>query len=131
MKALTLYQPWASLVSLGLKQVETRSWRPSYRGPLAIHAAKGFPAWARSFAEEERALGRLPARIPRGAVLCIVNLVDVRPTEEVEQTVSALERYYGDYSAGRWAWLLDDLRVLPEPIPARGSQGLWEWRVAC
>jgi len=35
MKALTLYQPFASLVALGLKQVETRSWRTSYRGPLA------------------------------------------------------------------------------------------------
>lgn len=43
MKALTLTQPWATLVAMGAKRIETRSWRTSYRGPLAIHAAKGFP----------------------------------------------------------------------------------------
>ena len=81
MKALTLTQPWASLVALGHKQIETRSWATRYRGPLAIHAAKGFPARARQFAEEERAIGRLPARIARGAVLCIVELIDCQPAE--------------------------------------------------
>ena len=128
MKALTLTQPWASLVALGLKQVETRSWSTRYRGPLAIHAAKVFPSEARAFAEIERALGRLPGRIACGAILCTVRLVDVRPTEEVSQLVSALERYYGDYSRGRWAWILDDLKVLPEPIAARGALSLWEWQ---
>ncbi len=39
MKALTLWQPWATLVAIGAKRVETRSWSTSYRGPLAIHAA--------------------------------------------------------------------------------------------
>lgn len=42
MKALTVTQPWASLIAIGAKRIETRSWRSSYRGPLAIHAAKGF-----------------------------------------------------------------------------------------
>jgi hypothetical protein len=40
MKALTLYQPWASLIQLNIKTIETRSWATKYRGPLAIHAAK-------------------------------------------------------------------------------------------
>lgn len=40
MKAITLHQPWATLVSLGVKTIETRSWTTRYRGPLAIHAAK-------------------------------------------------------------------------------------------
>ena len=43
MKALTLTQPWASLVAIGAKRIETRSWSTPYRGLLAIHAAKGFP----------------------------------------------------------------------------------------
>lgn len=42
MKALTLTQPWASLVALGAKRLETRSWATTYRGPLAIHAAKAY-----------------------------------------------------------------------------------------
>lgn len=38
MKAITLHQPWASLIALGVKTVETRSWNTNYRGTLAIHA---------------------------------------------------------------------------------------------
>lgn len=43
MKALTLWQPWASLIALGVKTIETRGWSTNYRGPLAIHAAKRPP----------------------------------------------------------------------------------------
>ena len=132
MKAITLTQPWASLVALGYKRVETRSWPTRYRGPLAIHAAKGFPAWARQFAEEERAIGRLPARIPLGATICTVELVDCRPTQEVALEISGLERHLGDYAPGRWAWLFDpaSLQVLEEPIAAGGALGLWDWEPA-
>jgi hypothetical protein len=42
MKSLSLTQPWATLVALGAKTIETRSWATRYRGPLAIHAAKGY-----------------------------------------------------------------------------------------
>ena len=126
MKALSLTQPWATLVATGKKKVETRTWRTKYRGALYIHAAKDFPGDAAKFAEAERALGRLPARVPRGAVVAIARLVDVRRTEDVVQTVSALERYYGDYSPGRFAWFLEDVKELPEPIPYRGELGLFE-----
>ena len=51
MKALSLTQPWAELVVLGEKQWETRSWRTSHRGRIAIHAAKKFPAWAIDLAQ--------------------------------------------------------------------------------
>ncbi|KKK87600.1 hypothetical protein LCGC14_2751630 [marine sediment metagenome] len=129
MKALTLTQPWASLVALGHKQVETRSWRTQYRGPIAIHAAKGFPSEARRFAELERAIGRIPDRIPRGAVVCIIDLVDCQPTEEVALRISGLERHLGDYAPGRWAWLFDpaSLRAFDEPLAAKGALSLWEW----
>lgn len=132
MKALTLTQPWATLVATGKKRIETRSWRTGYRGPLAIHAAKGFPAAARRFAEHEHTLGRLPSPIPFGAVLCIVRLTDCQPAEEAIFDISALERLYGDYTygAGRWAWFLDDVKVFATPIPARGALGLWNWKEA-
>lgn len=131
MKALTLTQPWATLVALGHKAVETRSWRTSYRGPIAIHAAKGFPAHARTFAEEERAIGRLPARIPRGAVVCIIDLVACQPTQDVALRISGLERHLGDYTPGRWAWQFDpaSLRTLNDPLAAKGAQRLWEWEM--
>jgi hypothetical protein len=43
MKVLTLSQPFATLVAIGAKKIETRSWSTKYRGPLAIHAAKTIP----------------------------------------------------------------------------------------
>jgi activating signal cointegrator 1 len=127
MKALSLTQPYATLVATGAKQFETRSWKTSYRGPLAIHAAKGFPTEARQFAAMEHTLGRLPGRVPLGCIVAVVTVVDMLPTEEAKLGVSALERLYGDYSWGRWAWKLRDVKMLKEPIPARGAQGLWNW----
>lgn len=126
MKALTLTQPWATLVALGHKRVETRSWSTRYRGPIAIHAAKGFPREALAFAQEERALGRIPSRIPRGAIVAVARLTECLPTQEVRDRLSGLERHLGDFSYGRWAWLLADIRALDEPIPCLGALGLWE-----
>ena len=34
---------------------------------------------------------------------------------------------WGDFSVGRWLWFLDDVEVLPEPIPAVGRQAFWRW----
>lgn len=128
MKALTLTQPWASLVALGYKRVETRSW-PIYRSQfstIAIHAAKGMPKAARDFAEVEHTLGRIPGAIPRGAVVAVARLLDCRRTEEAAGMVSGLERYLGDYSPGRWAWFLGYVYALSKPVPCRGALGLWE-----
>ena len=127
MKALTLTQPWATLVALGHKKVETRSWSTYYRGPLAIHAAIGFPKYARAFASEERAMCRVPAKLTLGAIVATARLVDVRPAEDVEQIVSALDRRLGNFECGRFAWFLEDVVALPDPIPAKGALGLWTW----
>jgi activating signal cointegrator 1 len=40
MKAITILEPWASLIACGAKKIETRSWSTKYRGNIAIHAAK-------------------------------------------------------------------------------------------
>jgi hypothetical protein len=125
-KALTLTQPWASAIALGYKHVETRSWQTAYRGPIAIHAAKGFPSWAKDFARTERGCGRYPdGSIPLSAVVATANLVRIERTENVADELSGLERLYGDYSWGRFAWFLEDVRALPEPIGCRGALGLW------
>ena len=126
-KALTLTQPWATLVATGHKQVETRSWRTHYRGPLVIHAAKGFPRYAKQFAKEEYLVGRLPDRIPYAAVVAIVTLRDCVPAQDIVNQISGLERRLGDYSFGRWAWILEDVKAFPDPVGCRGALGLWNW----
>ncbi|WP_110955740.1 ASCH domain-containing protein [Anaerosinus massiliensis] len=53
MKAITILEPWASLIACGAKKIETRSWRTHYRGKIAIHAAKSLKAWHMNLAWEE------------------------------------------------------------------------------
>lgn len=137
MKVLTLTQPWATLVAIGAKTIETRSWRNRYRGPLLIHAAKGMPRLAletcfeHPFAEALKAAGiETPADLPRGAIVAHARLIHIAPTTEVEPALLAAGRHdelaFGDYSPGRWAWRLAGVTPMPIPVPAKGSLGLWE-----
>lgn len=125
MKALSLTQPWATLVATGQKTIETRSWSTRYRGPLLIHAAKGFPAYAKEFSQELYGNPAVLPYITRGAIIGKVYLLDVRPTEEVVTRISVQERRYGDYSQGRYAWILTNPEQL-EPIPWKGALGLFK-----
>jgi activating signal cointegrator 1 len=125
LKAITLMQPWAAAVANGVKQFETRSWTTSYRGLIAIHAAKGFPKWARDFAKTEQALGRMPRDLPLGAIVATARITAVFRVEELASHLSAIERLYGDYSPGRYAWQLSDVRTLAKPIQCRGALSLW------
>jgi|SRR5579864_5102175 len=142
MKALTLTQPWATLVAMGAKRIETRSWRVSYRGRILIHAAASMPGECRNFAVgtafddlevEAQRLGVSnvldPAVLPRGAIVASAKLIDCLPTMDARiQRLLRIgpERRYGDYSEGRWAWLFEDVERMEPPVPAKGSLGLWE-----
>lgn len=126
MKALSIWQPWASAIPLGLKRFETRSWNTEYRGPLVIHAAKRWEPDQKRFADSELTLGRLPQHLPLGALVAVVNLVDCRRIDNASMEISALERSYGDYTDGRWAWQLSNVVAFNEPIPWRGEQGLFD-----
>jgi hypothetical protein len=65
MKALSLWQPHATLVAIGAKPYETRSWETSYRGPLAIYATVNFPKQARLLCGQEPFLRARAGRLPR------------------------------------------------------------------
>ena len=119
-------QPWATAIILGHKKIETRSWKINYRGKIAIHAAKKFPRLAREFAETERALGRIPDRLPFGAIIGFATITGMQKTEDLRVQIPALERMYGDYSDGRWGWILTDITLLFEPIFCKGALGLWK-----
>ena len=130
MKALSLTQPWATLVATGAKRIETRSWSTKYTGRIAIHASKGFPRWAKETCFEEPFISLLgPHRelLPRGAVIATATLMGCRRTEDVAHQLDKQELALGDYSEGRFAWFLGDVEPIVIPIPARGALGLWEW----
>jgi hypothetical protein len=131
-RALSLWQPWASLMGRG-KTVETRSWETLYRGRVAIHATQALSTETRGLVEEEpfrQALGRLPwTALPRGAVVAVATLVDCRRTQFMAEQVSEDEWAFGDFSPNRFAWIFDpeSFVILPKPILAKGARGLWDW----
>ena len=135
MKVLTLRQPWATLVALGAKKIETRSWSTSYRGPLAIHAAKRFTREQIELCERQPfidalhdyARGRIviPDRFPVGAIVATSELRSVVEIAE-DFVVAEPEMSFGDFAPGRFAWLLYNVQPVDPPILARGFQRLWE-----
>ena len=117
MKALSVKQPWAAAILFFGKDVENRTWKTDYRGPLLIHASKTFDH--RGF---ERIRGRGDTRLPyfnyrenMGGIVGLVELVDCdcgyHPSDWAER--------------GYWHWILKD----PEPLPffaCRGELGIFE-----
>jgi activating signal cointegrator 1 len=135
MKALSLLQPWASLVVMGVKQIETRSWATPHRGTLLIHASAGkagstfasglpFTKFIRDF-----------RKLPFGCVIGQVTLIDIVPVEHIwlpgieMEKITLEEKAFGDYSAGRFAWILADAVEYENPLPARGQLRLWDYRL--
>ena len=149
--AITLHQPWASLIVLGLKTVETRSWPAPTRlvgQRIAVHAGKRLvrqpgdaieqELWAR-WEEDWRVI------IPTGAVVATVVLAGMAQVEHINLLESRAVHDpgtevgcavgtgrtpidpWGDFSSGRWLWFLDDVEALPEPVPAVGRQSFWRW----
>lgn len=166
MKAITILQPYASLLVAGKKTYETRSWDTPYRGKIAIHAGKGRP-YERDklfFQRAEELLGRSVDGLPRGAIIAVADLVecyqvcgnnvyndperekrwlesrpalgkDGKPIRDADghrigweelPMPDEQEQYFGHFGVGFYAWKLENITPLEEPIPIRGNQRLWE-----
>lgn len=149
---LSLWQPWAVLCVLPdhrlrepceragshgyppEKEFETRGWGTRYRGPLLIHAAKRFTEDERATCRTEPFRTALVAggftrldEIPLGALLGLVYLQGVHRTERfADGTLEEKTRAFGDFSPRRYAWHIPVSFRLPEPVPYRGAQGLFE-----
>lgn len=145
MKAISLHQPWASLMAIGAKTIETRSWGTSYRGDLAICSTRKpwtpRPGDRDLVAAASEAFRR--AGVPYhngdfhllgGAVLAIVTLRDVlhllpnmRDATPFPDDPAQADRelIFGDFTYGRFAWVTTNLRPLARQIPVVGHQGLF------
>lgn len=149
MKAIGLWQPWATLVAIGAKRIETRHWHAPLGllgERIAIHATKAGPPKYEErelyLVEEHFAAALAPAlgcgtdpeaimrALPRGAIVCTAVLarcteITAARTAQLERTQPA-EFAFGDYTPGRFAWVLDDVRPVAPPMPVRGGQGFFE-----
>jgi hypothetical protein len=143
MKALTLWQPWATLVAMEVKRIETRCWATKYRGEIAIHsAAKLPPKWLGTssqshvfrdqltdvFGVRRDRVDDIVRGLPYGKVLCVVCLTAIEEIDgELRDSISARERVFGNYGEGRYAWHLRMVEVFEPPIAAKGNRMLWNW----
>lgn len=123
MKALSVREPWATLIATGRKPIELRTWSTDYRGPLLI-CCGGRP-WQNTtgrtpigITEEE--IGRICAQ-PLGIAICTVELVDVRPATAFDAhracVAPDIEREF--------AWVLSDPCPVA-PVPIKGRLNLFE-----
>lgn len=139
MKALTLIQPWATLLAIKAKGNETRSWATKYRGPLAIHAGKKIDKEVCNqelFKSVLAAHGYTADNLPTGCVIAVCNLSDCVLVRRENYDNAELadgrivkdnEYYFGNYTPGRYAWKMEDMKMLDKPVPAKGALSLWEW----
>jgi hypothetical protein len=136
MKAITLTQPWATLVAIGAKRVETRDWLTHYRGEIAIHAAKAFPKDARALVSTSPFADVLGTETLHTAqIIAVATLTRCWPfgVDTIGRIHDAskagrlplYEAYFGDYAPGRYGFVLENVRRLERPIYCRGSLGLW------
>ncbi|WP_164670942.1 ASCH domain-containing protein [Virgibacillus doumboii] len=140
MKVISIMQPWATLIALGEKVFETRSWKTNYRGEIAIHASKKIDRAACKTSPIVETLNKheivLLSDLPTGEILAIAELEECHKVIRDNNhsaivgnrwVVSHNEYQFGDFSAGRFAWELTNVRALENPIPAKGQLGIWNY----
>lgn len=151
MKAITIKQPWASLIALGKKKIETRSWQTKFRGPILIHAGKSIDKEA--FEEEpiktilaNRGIIK-PEDLPTGCIIAKANLKEVYKIDYyndyskkaegwnvskandrllVDRLEYELGGYIFDENNSRYGWKLLDVTPI-KPIYCKGQLGLWNY----
>ena len=137
MRCLTIRQPWATLIALGEKRFETRSWRTTYRGELAIHAGLKIDTAAckrEPFRSVLAKHGFSADNLPTGAIIATGELKacheNTGPDSGAIWTREQHEYAFGDYMEGRFAWELGSVRPLVHAVPAKGRLGFWEYSLS-
>lgn len=135
MKVISVKQPFAQLLCLGAKRIETRTFETSYRGPLLIHASKSVD-WAIMLCRQDPFNKFVPSfqDLTYGYIIGQVTIIDVKSVEDLETHengnlvgFSENEIEFGDYTYGRKGWIVADPILFKNPIPARGMLGIWNF----
>lgn len=129
MKVLSIIEPWAALIKEGKKVIETRSWKTSYRGELYIHASNKKIKMSDEHTVE---LLKLIPNVPMGYgnIICKCRLVDCMYMDQEfldRVQMDKQEFLCGEYSLGRYAWILEDVKILENPIPTKGHLNIWNY----
>jgi hypothetical protein len=132
MKAISLLQPWATLIVIGAKQYETRSRNTQHRGRILIHASLGKNNEAirlsagQPFEKFIKSFGGF-YHLPFGAIIGEASISYTVETENVRKKIFGTDEWaFGDYSTGRMAWKLTSPIQYKNPIPCKGALSIWE-----
>lgn len=126
MKAITISQPFASLIADGEKWVENRTWATDYRGPIAIHAGKG-----QQYLDAQELQEYPTGCIVAVAILSACFHIDEIHKQQFDKTVPGTWLTFGqvqthEHTEGPFCWILELVKKLDHPIVAKGQQGLWD-----
>lgn len=129
MKVISIIEPWASLIKENVKKIETRSWKTNYRGTIYIHAS------LKKVSKKDERINNLVSLLKDkdfkyGHIIAEAELVDcIYMDENFLKEIKKNNQEYicGEYSLGRYAWVLRDIKILKEPIPAKGNLGIWNY----
>lgn len=140
MKAITIWQPWASLVAVEAKRFETRSWPTNYRGPIAIHAAKKNPlsnirelhpivqvdilnALCKAFSIKSGVIDRL--RMTSGCIVATAELVECWEIRMIDEDAEALfKKHHPTIVNNRFVNLKDEIMF------GNFAKGRYAWELA-
>lgn len=126
MKAISLRQPWATLMALGIKHIENRSWRSSMRGPVLIHSSSW---WHREEAEDDYdTAAHIMAKAGLGSMpLTVVEMKAVRGGVIGAFTITGcVERSDDPFFFGPYGFTVKNAVAFPTVIPCRGALGFFE-----
>lgn len=116
MQCLSVKQPWASLICMGLKDVENRSWRPKTApGRILIHAGASIDKYAQDEAED--IVGHSLPALPKGAIIGYVDVYDF--------TMHSDSVWAGEGHGSEWKWMLRNAKMFKNPIPYKGKLGIF------
>lgn len=138
MKAITIAQPYATLIALGLTPYHALNWSDEYRGPIAIHAASDKTDKGEQLAQEREFYDLLKSKnlsydkLPFGAIIATAELLGVHPTSTLVHNISRLQRKIigGKHHNVPHTFEFFKVKPLAEPVAHKNGNGLWEWKEA-
>ena len=121
MKALTVKQPWATLISEGIKKYEFRSWKTNYRGKILIHAGAGIDK------EKLKEFKKLNLEFPKKRIVAVAEIEDcLELTDELnDKIIKEKNIAYGNKKRSGYAWKLKNIKKINNSKEINGKLGLW------
>lgn len=130
MKAISIQEPYASLIAYGYKKIETRSWATKYRGEILIHASKS-KKYLQSIKDENILDLIKKINLSHGKIICKATIVDCIKMDDkfISEIKTKPEYILGIYEIGRYAWVLENIQLLTCPIEVKGKLNIWEYNI--